>query len=411
MATHSSRSPSGYARWSVCTASPEAIKQFSMTKDFEPEKDDESSAEGTFAHGALALCLDLLVDPMSLSGEHFYCEEIDERRVVDVEMAEYLSVCYERILDFLTPGSQIWVEQKFDLNNVLPGEKGTADATILELLPNGEYTLHVFDLKYGRGIVVGAEQNAQVMLYALGALDNVVDNEQKSKLTNIVLHILQPRLNNLCSWEIKRPDIEQFRLTANKRHAMTFNEELRKFVPGEHCRFCPKKIRCEPLKTSVFSKIIEDPNSDLSFDSFHNPATMTDDELAEIWPVLDMISAWTKNVKEYMNEQASRGKKFGDLKMIAGSKGKRTWRDAESEEIPLFFEKAGLSDDQMYTKSVITPAVAETAIGRKNINKGGLLDEFKSLYKQTDAKPSLAKADDPRPTYLIATDDEFDDDF
>lgn len=407
MATHTHRSPSGYSRWSVCTASPEAIKEFSKSPEYAPEKDDEHSEEGTFAHELFASALDLGLDPREYDGANFYSNDLGESRVVDLEMAEYLSECFERVHDFMPPGSKYWVERKLNLERVTPGEEGTADVSVLEPLPGGKYNLHVFDLKYGAGIIVPVVKNSQLMLYTLGVIDNLLSMEEKSSLSGIHLHILQPRLRNICVWETTRPFLEKFRLEANKKHAETFDPEMRKFVPGEHCRFCAKAIRCQPLKESVFIKVFEE-DGDLSFDSFLNPLTLTDDELGEVWPLLDMISAWTKNIKDYMTEQALRGREFKNLKLITGTKGKRAWKNPDDEAIPKFLKKSGVNDDQIYTKTVITPAVAEKKIGRKKMNANGLTETFKNLYNQSDAKPQLAKSDDPRPEYRPAMDDEFD---
>ena len=54
--------------------------------------------------------------------------------------------------------------------------------------------LHIIDFKYGQGVLVEAEENPQMMLYALGALrlfDSLYD------ITEVSMSIYQPRRENV----------------------------------------------------------------------------------------------------------------------------------------------------------------------------------------------------------------------
>lgn len=89
---------------------------------------------------------------------------------------------------------QILIEQKLDFSDYVPEGFGTGDLVVV-----GTGTLHVVDLKYGRGVVVSAEKNPQMMLYALGALslfDMLYDIEKVS------MAIVQPRVDNFYTYEI-----------------------------------------------------------------------------------------------------------------------------------------------------------------------------------------------------------------
>ena len=60
-------------------------------------------------------------------------------------------------------------------------------------------TLHIIDFKYGRGVLVEAENNPQMMLYALGALhvyDSLYD------ITEVAMTVYQPRRENIGTWTI-----------------------------------------------------------------------------------------------------------------------------------------------------------------------------------------------------------------
>lgn len=60
----------------------------------------------------------------------------------------------------------VLIEQHLDFSCYVPDGFGTGDAVIV-----GDGTLHVIDFKYGQGILVDADDNPQMKLYALGALE------------------------------------------------------------------------------------------------------------------------------------------------------------------------------------------------------------------------------------------------
>lgn len=62
---------------------------------------------------------------------------------------------------------------------------GTGDCLII-----ANKTLYIIDLKYGRGVLVDAEDNPQMMLYALGAL-NIFD--ALYDIEEVEMTIFQPR--------------------------------------------------------------------------------------------------------------------------------------------------------------------------------------------------------------------------
>jgi hypothetical protein len=93
-------------------------------------------------------------------------------------------------------GHHLLIEQRVDYSDVIgvPDSFGTSDAIILA----GD-TIKIIDLKYGMGVRVNAEENEQLMLYALGALETfgVTGSYKKAKLV-----IVQPRLDHISEWEV-----------------------------------------------------------------------------------------------------------------------------------------------------------------------------------------------------------------
>lgn len=58
------------------------------------------------------------------------------------------------------------VEKRVDFSDYVPEGFGTADCIMIQ-----GNTLFVIDFKYGKGVPVSAEENPQMMLYALGAYE------------------------------------------------------------------------------------------------------------------------------------------------------------------------------------------------------------------------------------------------
>ena len=59
------------------------------------------------------------------------------------------------------PDPKVLIEQRLDFSCYVPDGFGTGDCLIV-----ADKLLHIIDLKYGQGVLVNAEENPQMMLYA-----------------------------------------------------------------------------------------------------------------------------------------------------------------------------------------------------------------------------------------------------
>ncbi len=88
------------------------------------------------------------------------------------------------------------IEQRLDFSKYVPDGFGTGDCVII-----ADGTLHIIDFKYGQGVLVSAEDNPQMKLYALGALDlfdGIYDIEMVS------MTIYQPRRENISTSTVSK---------------------------------------------------------------------------------------------------------------------------------------------------------------------------------------------------------------
>lgn len=239
---HSPLGASGAYRWlpapwgGGCYASAALAQGVS-----EDEEDDTFSKPGTAAHALGEQCLASKADAYLHIGK-----EVKEV-LVDKEMADAVQVYLNtvRLHEDRHQGNS-WVERSFHCPSIHELFYGTADFVFWD---EAKRTLHVYDYKHGAGIVVEAERNPQCMYYACGVLE---DLDLWDKVDKVIVTIVQPRGFHwdgpVRSWEIATPDLEDW-LEDVLIPAMDRALVSRETRSGEHCRFCPARLRdCPQLR-------------------------------------------------------------------------------------------------------------------------------------------------------------------
>lgn len=189
--THSIYSASGAHRWMACPPSALLEQQF-------PSETSSFAEEGTAAHDLAEHKLKKALKMRSRKPNSKYqTDEMDEMTDLYVEYClEVIEKAKESCKDL-----QILIEQKLDFSDYVPEGFGTGDLVIV-----GTGTLHVIDLKYGRGVIVSAERNPQMMLYALGALSLF---EMLYDIDKVSMTIIQPRVDNFSTYELRVEELLQ----------------------------------------------------------------------------------------------------------------------------------------------------------------------------------------------------------
>ena len=137
------------------------------------------------------------------------------------------------------------VELPVDMGSIVPGASGTAD--FVAVSPR---SVHIADLKFGKGVAVAAQGNAQLRLYALGALHAHAQLIEPDAV--VTMCIVQPRLVRGC----REPKIEV--MSAAELRAWATHEVVPKaalasaglgtLVPGAWCRFCRASHVCSAVQ-------------------------------------------------------------------------------------------------------------------------------------------------------------------
>lgn len=409
---HAKLSPSAAHRWLNCPAS--VIVSQGM-----PDSRSEYAAEGTAAHYLASECLTgnfNLASPhhnsihVSDNGEckslTYYAPNLPKDVfAIDAEMTENVS----RYIDYVNQvvrdtNGTLFVEQSLSLEHITgePGAKGTSDSVILT-----DNEIIIVDLKYGQGVKVDAENNQQLMLYALAALAEY-DFYAEFQQARLVIH--QPRLGHVSEWTISIDELKAFGeqvKRAAKYISMLDADSLdidADYCPSDDtCKFCKALATCPAAQKEVFEAIANefDDLSDDSGDELEN------DRLAECFAKLDFIKTWCKSIEQLTFDKLAKGENVEGFKLVEGRAGSRKWADeTEAENL---MKSMRIKVDLMYDKKIISPTSAEKLAKTDKIGSTQW-GKLQSLIVKPSGSPTIAPVSDKRPAIsLTATADEFDD--
>ena len=103
-------------------------------------------------------------------------------------------------------------------------------------------------------------------------------------------------------------------------------------------------------------------------------------------------------------DELKNGRDVPGFKVVAGRAGNRKWSNAAEVEATL--KSMGLNNDEMYEKSLITPTTAEK-LAKARVIGPRQWPKLKDMIVRGDGKPTVVKADDPRPALTVASPDDF----
>ena len=223
---HAVLSASSSHRWLHCNPSARLELEFE-------DRETEAAAEGTAAHALAEHKLRKALKMRSTRPVSKY--DSDEMEMYTDGYLEFVLEAFEEARQDC-PDPKVLIEQRLDFSCYVPDGFGTGDCLIV-----ADKLLHIIDLKYGQGVLVNAEDNPQMMLYALGALrifDCLYDIETVS------MTIYQPRRENVSTWVISVTDLREWaEKTLKPKAELAFKGEG-DYCPGTWCQFCKAAVKC-----------------------------------------------------------------------------------------------------------------------------------------------------------------------
>ena len=357
MGTHALLSPSAAHRWMNCPPSACLEREF-------PSSSSEVAAEGTAAH---ALCEHKLRKLLKLRSKRPHSDFEDDE--MDRCSDDYVSFVQEQMGEI--PSPMVLVEQRLDLTRYVPEAFGTADCIIV-----GGDRLHIVDFKYGMGVLVEAEHNPQMMLYALGALellDGIYD------IQKISVSIFQPRRENVCTWSLPKEELLRWArddLVEKARLAYAGEGE---YCAGEWCTFCRASVRCRARAEEKLR---------LAKEEFKYPPLITDEEIEDVLGEIPELIKWANAILAYATDAAvNHGKEWMGFKIVEG-RSVRRYKDEDA--VAREAESAGYTD--IFDRKLISLTQMEKLMGKK-----AFTDILGGLIEKPPGKPTLVPLSDKRP--------------
>lgn len=344
---HARLSASSAHRWLECPPSVRATENIPDTTTLYAE-------EGTAAHEVAEYKVRRYLGetdiPVPNTGQ-FDAEEID--KYTDT----YLGYVTDKVetIKKSCQDALVLVEQRLDFSNYVPDGFGTGDLVIIT-----DNVMQIIDLKYGKGVAVAADNNPQMMLYALGAI-NLFGHLYDIK--TVQLSIVQPRLDNISEWAISAADLTEWAETVLKPTAQLAAAGEGDFKAGDHCRFCKLKATCRKRAKLMLETAKYD---------YKPPAELTETEIAEVLKVASQLSKWADDVFAYAQAQAvNNGVSWDGFKLV---EGRSVRKYTDENKIADICRDNGYTISQIYKTSLIGITDMERLMGKKKFRE--LLSEY-----------------------------------
>jgi uncharacterized protein DUF2800 len=381
---HAELGASKTERWTHCPGSVRLCRGL-------PDVDTPYAAEGRRAH---ALAENWLTD----SGRTVTSDG-DEMITAVTQYVEYVRA--------LAKGRRLRVEVTFDLSPLQPPQEmfGTADAVI-----TGGRRLDVVDFKYGAGVVVEVEENAQLLYYVVGALVSLWEKHHAgttfsdpvspsavmvwalSQFDEMWVHIVQPRAPHpdgpARSWRVTPDRVLEFVAHLMLKAGATLDPDA-PLHAGTWCKFCPAQAFCPEVKRFA----IEVARTDFSVDP---PAaeTLPIEVVASVLTKASVLQHWLTALEARAVAELEAGRPVPGWKLVT-KRPKRVWNDPAA----LLEWYRGPKSDLYADAPLKSPAQVEQVVGKKN-----LLPE---LYSYVSSGFALAPEHDRRPAVSVGPQQDF----
>jgi hypothetical protein len=385
---HSELGASSMSRWSKCPASVALVRGLS-------NKAGPAAERGTACH---EVAEQMLRKRLLLDKDHrlygfasdyplsYYIGNVANGIEIDEELAETARDYVDACLRILQPDDQVWIERQFTLDALAPGMDmfGTAD---LVAYRSTEQLLIVIDLKSGAGITVEAENNPQLLYYALGAALSLPG----LLIDQVEMYIIQPRV----AVPVKRCTIDSLELlewSADLIDAARATQAVgAPAVAGDHCRFCLAKPACITYELHALEAARDDfdviEGSEITV-SMPDPAELSAEDLARRLDLVPLLKDWIKTLEAMAFQRLQRKDAIPGWKLVA-KKATRKWRDEDAALTWLLDQ--GLAEWDTVKRAPISPAQAEKLVRDKTGIAALVTTESSglTLVPDTDNRPAV----------------------
>ena len=387
---HAILSPSAAHRWLHCTPAPRVEAEF-------PETTSEYAEEGRLAHSVCELAAKKKFTVMNNRTYNSRLKRLKADPKWDDEMlstaATYVEHLTEHAMRF-EHAPYVALEVQVDITDYAPEAFGTCDCVMI-----GGDELIITDYKHGTGVPVSAQDNPQMLLYALGAL-KLYRPIYGDMIRRVSTYIDQPRLGSYDGASMTVEELLAWGESIKPKAAAAFMG-TGEFAPGEWCRFCRAKAKCraranqntalEDFKDCIPLGRSIPMQAEYDATGFKPSNCLTDEEIGALLVRAEGLVAWYNDLKEYALAACLNGKTIPGWKAVEG-RSTRAWTDQDAALEALM--AGGVEEAIIYDRVPKTLAQLEKVIGKQRFGElvGGMITK-------SPGKPALAAESDKRPAY------------
>jgi hypothetical protein len=335
-----------------------------LVQKMPPKPSSEHADRGTLLHDVIAEILGKDLPWDQFIGTK-YNDQVLTQELFDEKIAVALAA-----LDEIDPDKRMEyeVETRVGFGDLLPGVFGSTD-----LVGRIGSRAIVLDWKFGDGVVVGAEENPQLMFYAAACMRTEDAKWAFEGVNEVELIIVQPPV--IRRWITTKERIKEF----EKELVMAVHEAQKpdaKLQHGDHCRWCAAKPIC-PKMTGAVDRALQQKIVNLDVDT-----------LGRYLHNADLLEVWIKDLRALAFQMLEKNVAVPGYKLVS-KQARRKWTDESKAKQALL--ALGLKESVVVETSLMSPAQAEKAL-KKRFNE---LPE--DLIKSESSGTTLAPEDDPRP--------------
>lgn len=387
---HAILSPSAAHRWLHCTPAPRVEAEF-------PETTSEYAEEGRLAHSVCELAAKKKFTVMNNRTYNSRLKKLKADPKWNDEMlstaATYVEHLTEHAMRF-EHAPYVALEVQVDITDYAPEAFGTCDCVMI-----GGDELIITDYKHGKGVPVSAQDNPQMLLYALGAL-KLYRPIYGDMIRRVSTYIDQPRLGSYDGASMTVEELLAWGESIKPKAAAAFMG-TGEFAPGEWCRFCRAKAKCraranqntalEDFKDCIPLGRSIPMQAEYDATGFKPSNCLTDEEIGTLLVRAEGLVAWYNDLKEYALAACLNGKTIPGWKAVEG-RSTRAWTDQDAALEALM--AGGVEEAIIYDRVPKTLAQLEKVIGKQRLGElvGGMITK-------SPGKPALAAESDKRPAY------------
>lgn len=330
-----------------------------------PQPSSSYADEGTLLHDTIADVLQRGLEPANYLGRQHadivLTEDLLERKLLPA-LSALDEIDPEGVMDYA-------VESRVGFGDLLPDVFGSTD-----LLGRIGDRAIVLDWKFGDGVAVEVEENAQLLFYAAAAIRTPQTAWVFEGTTEVELIIVQPPSVKRWTTTVERIKAFEQELTNAVKIALKPDAPL---AAGDHCKWCAAKPVC-PVMTGAVDRLVRAKVDALPVD-----------QIARYLDQLPLIEGFLKDLRQLAHTIMEEGQKVPGWKLV-NKRATRQWID--EGKAAAYLKGAGVNP--WAEPKPLSPAQAEKELKKAKIQLPA------DLVVAVSTGSTLAPENDPRPAVV-----------